>query len=72
MKYTQELKKFLTAFEDYEKQVLQPTHDDIEQILNGWKKPEYWRKYTTSPGVASASPIRMALTRIKHPDKVVD
>jgi len=72
MKYTNDLKRFLAEYEDYELQVLKPTHDDIEQILSAWKNSEHWRKYTTSSGVATPSPIRMALTRIKHPDKVVD
>jgi len=72
MKYTNELKRFLVEYERYELQVLKPVHSDIKQILSGWENPEYWRKYTTGKGVATPSPVRMALTRIKHPDKVAD
>jgi len=72
MKATQKLKEFLSEYERYEIQVLKPTHDDITKLLNSWEIPEYWEKYAVGKGVATPSPIRMALVRIKHPEKVVD
>lgn len=72
MKYTDELKKFLSEYEQYEVEVLKPTHDDLKKVLRDWEKAEYWNKFTTGKVVATPSPIRMIMTRIKHPEKVVD
>jgi len=72
MKYTNELKKFLSEYELYEQHILKPTYDEIKKLFSRWEKTEYWEKYTNSKGVATPSPIRMTLIRIKHPEKVVD
>jgi len=72
MKYTEELKKFLVEYELYERQVLEPAHANIKKLLSIWENPEYWGKYTMGKGVATPSPIRMTLTRIKSPEKVLD
>jgi putative GTP pyrophosphokinase len=72
MKHTIELKKFLAEYEQYQIKVLKPTHDKLKIILKSWENPEYWGKYTTGKGVATPSPIRMTMIRIKHPGKVVD
>ena len=72
MKYTNELKQFLAEYEQYELEVLKPTYDELNTFLRSWEKPEYWSKYTTGNGVATPSPIRMTMSRIKHPEKVVD
>lgn len=72
MKYTNKLKKFLSDYEQYEQEILKPTYDEIKKICNRWEKTEYWEKYTNHKGVATPSPIRMILTRIKRPEKVVD
>ena len=72
MKYNDKLKKFLAEYEQYKEQTLKPTHDELKNLLRSWEKPEYWNKYTTGKGVATPSPIRMTMTRIKHPEKVVD
>ncbi len=72
MKFNNELKKFLAEYEQYKVKTLNPTHDELKKILRSWEIPEYWKKYTTSKGVATPSPIRMTMTRIKHHDKVVD
>jgi len=72
MKYTNELKKFLDEYEQYKIDLLKPTLDDVNGFLSNWEKSEYWDKYTTGKGVATPSPIRMIMTRIKHPEKVVD
>ena len=72
MKYINELKKFLAEYELYESQVLKPTYNEILKLLNSWELPEYWEKYAVSKRVATPSPIRMTLVRIKHSEKVVD
>jgi len=69
---TQQLKQFLSDYERYEVEVLKPTEGDIQNLLSRWENPEYWEKYAIGEGVATPSPIRMALVRIKHPEKVVD
>jgi putative GTP pyrophosphokinase len=72
MKYTEDLKNFLAEYEQYKTEFLKPTHDELKKLLRSWEKPEYWDKYTTGKGVATPSPIRMTMTRIKHREKVVD
>ena len=72
MKYSDELKKFLIAYENYKLKVLSPTTIELKDSLTTWEQPNYWKKYTAGNGVAAPSPIRMIMTRIKHPDKVVD
>ncbi len=72
MKYTNKRKKFLQEYEQYEIKKLKPTLDEVNGYLRNWEKPEYWNKFITGSGVATPSPIRMIMTRIKHPDKVVD
>ena len=65
MEYISGLQSFLAEYEQYEKQVLKPTYDEILKLLNSWENPEYWEKYTVNKGVATPSPIRMTLVRIK-------
>ena len=72
MKYTAELRNFLSEYKQYEIEVLRPTYNELRKILMSWEQSEYWKKYTTGKGVATPSPIRMTMTRIKHPEKVVD
>ncbi len=72
MKYNDELKNFLAEYEQYKAKILDPTHEEFKNLLKTWEKPEFWYKYNTGKGVATPSPIRMTLTRIKHPEKVVD
>ena len=72
MSYNDKLKKFLAEYEQYKVKILKPTHDELKTLLRSWEKPEYWNKYTIGKGVATPSPIRMTMTRIKHPEKVAD
>jgi putative GTP pyrophosphokinase len=72
MNYNEKLKKFLADYEEYTIKILNPAHEELKLLLKSWRKPEYWKKYTTGKGVATPSPIRMTMTRIKHPEKVVD
>ncbi|MDT8445743.1 MAG: hypothetical protein RRB13_02450 [bacterium] len=72
MKQNSDLKKFLREYEQYELHILKPTLEEVSELLKRWEHSEYWEKYALSQGVATPSPIRMSLVRIKHPEKVVD
>ncbi len=72
MKYTKKLKKFLEQYDKYESNILKPTLEEVKDYLSDLEKSEYWNKYITGTGVATPSPIRIIMTRIKQPDKVVD
>ncbi len=72
MQYTERLRNFLQEYESYETKLLRPTRDEVKEYLKEWEKPDYWNKYKMGEGVATPSPIRMIMTRIKHPEKVVD
>jgi len=72
MKYTEELKRFLVEYERYEVTNLKPTLQELQKVLVNWEKTEYWKSDTIGTGVAIPSPVRMILTRIKDPEKVVD
>lgn len=72
MKLTNELKEFFTKYSEYEKTVLEPTLNEIKNGLWEIERPGYWSKYMTGNGVATPSPIKLIMTRIKHPEKVVE
>jgi len=72
MDLSSELTKFLNKYSDYETNILKPSLYEIEDCLKGMSKPEFWNKYNTGIGVATPSPIRQIITRIKQPDKVVE
>lgn len=72
MKLTNELKEFFNTYSEYEKNVLEPTLNEIKIGLKEIEKPGYWSKYMTGSGVATPSPIKVIITRIKHPEKVVE
>ncbi len=72
MKYTDDLNRFLAEYERYKTDALEPTHADLKKLLSEWETAGFWAKYTTGSGVATPSPVRMILTRIKAPEKVVD
>jgi len=42
MKYTNELTKFLSDYEQYEQQILKPTYDEIKKNCNLWENTEYF------------------------------
>lgn len=72
MESTQKLKKFLQEYEEYNTNILQPTLNEIKSSLKELEKTDYWNKFTIADGAATPSPIRMIMTRIKDPEKVVD
>lgn len=72
MEYTKRLDQFLEKYDEYKTYVLQPTHDEVSEYLKKWESPEYWKKLTLGKSIATPSPIRMIITRIKTPEKVVD
>jgi len=67
-----QLGAFLTAYEKYVRDVLRPTQDEIQQLIDAWQQPSYWERYATSKGVPVPTPIRAAFSRIKRPEQVVD
>jgi putative GTP pyrophosphokinase len=72
MENSNKLKKFLKEYEQYKSKILKPTLEELNDLLRDMEKTEYWNKYITGKGVATPSPIRMIMTRIKHPEKVID
>ncbi len=72
MEHTRELKDFLAEYEKYKNRVLNPAHEELLVFLKKWEKSDYWNKYAVDKVVATPSPIRMTMARIKHPEKVVD
>lgn len=72
MKNNNKLQKFLKEYDQYETKILEPTLEELNSYLRDMEKAEYWNKYITGKGVATPSPIRIIMTRIKHPEKVVD
>jgi len=72
MELSNELNNFLKAYSEYETNILKPTLKEINDCLNDMVKPEFWNKYMTGKGVATPSPIRQIMHRIKQPDKVIE
>ena len=72
MELSNELTNFLKDYSEYEANILKPTLNEIKSCLKELNKPEFWQKYMTGKGVATPSPIRQILTRIKQADKVVE
>lgn len=72
MESSNELNNFLKVYSDYETKILKPTLNEINDCLKEMGKSEFWNKYMTGKGVATPSPIRQIMSRIKQPDKVVE
>jgi len=72
MELSNELTNFLKKYSEYETSILKPTLNEIQVCLKEMGKPEFWNKYMTGKGVATPSPIRQIMSRIKQPDKVVE
>jgi len=72
MELSDELNHFLKEYSAYETKILKPTLKEISDCLKEMGRPEFWNKYMTGKGVATPSPIKQILSRIKQPDKVVE
>lgn len=72
MELAKELSNFLKEYSEYETNILKPTLNEINDCLKEMEKPEFWNKYKTGKGVATPSPIRQIMSRIKQSDKVVE
>lgn len=72
MELSNELNNFLEKYKEYEANILEPTANEINASLRKMEKPEFWSHYMTGKGVATPSPIRQIMLRIKNPDKVVE
>jgi len=66
------LHEFLQAYETYVREVLQPTQLEVREILESWQRPEHWAKYKRTNRIPIPTPVRMAFSRIKRPEQVVD
>ena len=72
MQYHERFRQFLTDYEEYERQILKPTYDEIRKYLCHLENPDYWAKYCGGSVAANPSPVRTTFIRIKRPEKVVD
>jgi putative GTP pyrophosphokinase len=63
---------FLDSYERYVKEILQPTHIEIQRVLEIWQQPGHWSKFTGSSSALIPTPVRNAVSRIKRPEQVVD
>ncbi|SNR13870.1 GTP pyrophosphokinase [Tenacibaculum jejuense] len=72
MGLSNELNSFLEEYKEYETNILEPTANEINTCLRKMEQPEFWSHYMTSKGIATPSPIRQTMLRIKNPDKVVE
>lgn len=72
MESSRGLNSFLKQYNEYEVTILKPTLNEIDVCLKEMGRSEFWKKYMTGKGVATPSPIRQILSRIKQPDKVVE
>jgi putative GTP pyrophosphokinase len=72
MELSNELNIFLKEYSEYETKILKPTLNEIDDCLKEMGRSKFWSKYMTGKGVATPSPIRQIMSRIKQPDKVVE
>ena len=72
MKLSHELNNFLNYYKEYEENILRPTLKELKSYLKELEQAEYWNKYMTGKGVATPSPVRLIMSRIKEPEKVID
>jgi ppGpp synthetase/RelA/SpoT-type nucleotidyltranferase len=67
-----QLNTFLNAYAGYVKSSLQPTQEEMREILERWRQPMYWEKYKKTNKIPIPTPIRTVFSRIKRPEQVVD
>ncbi|MFY7670030.1 GTP pyrophosphokinase [Tenacibaculum sp. MEBiC06402] len=72
MKLAKKLHNFIEEYNNYESTILSPTLLELNNYLKELEKPQYWNKYTLGDGVATPSPIRMIMSRIKDPEKAIE
>jgi len=46
--------------------VLRPTQEELKRILESWREPLFWARYTTKSRLPSPSPIQRIHSRIKR------
>lgn len=72
MRESEKLKYFLAEYKDYISNVLQPTRNEIKNLLDHWRKPGHWRKYSNKSRLPAPSLVQRVFSRIKRPESVVD
>ena len=63
---------FLSEYERYVKEVLQPTQVELREHLAPWLRPDYWEKHKRTERTPIPTPVRTTTSRIKRPEQVVD
>jgi putative GTP pyrophosphokinase len=66
------LNTFLAQYEQYAKEILQPTQIEIMELFEQWEIPDYWEKYKRTSRISTPTPIQGIFSRIKRPEQVVD
>lgn len=68
----QKLNIFLDQYAQYAQKILQPTQDEVMDLLGAWEIPSHWEKYKRTSRISTPTPIRGIFSRIKRPEQVVD
>jgi putative GTP pyrophosphokinase len=66
------LNSFLADYEQYVRDVLQPTQVEIRELFEAWQHPDAWTKYQRTNRLPVPTPVQRIFSRIKRPEQVVD
>lgn len=64
--------QFLSDYEEYVRDVLIPTNDEMRQMFRRWRDPAHWALSPRLSRLPSPLPVQRTLSRIKRPESVVD
>lgn len=67
-----QLRAFLSEYEEYAQGALQPSADELKLVLKEWTYSSHWSKYAEVSREPTPSPVQMNRVRIKRPESVVD
>lgn len=65
-------KAFIDQYRRYVRETLEPTQQDVIQVLSEWQQPNYWAGYAPSPRLAIPSPVQLVLSRVKAVESTLD
>jgi ppGpp synthetase/RelA/SpoT-type nucleotidyltranferase len=65
-------KQFLVGYEQYAREVLIPTNDEIRTMFRRWRDPDHWALAPKLSRLPSPSPVQRTVTRVKRPESAVD
>jgi len=72
MKRSENMMNFLSAYEDYVLNILNPKKNQLKQIFESWKDQNYWKKYQENIRHPIPSPVQHTRTRVKRPESLID